>query len=44
MPVTVSYELTQLGLSLQQVMLGLKEWAEAHMDQVLTNRADYDAR
>ena len=42
-PVTVSYELTQLGLSLQQVMLGLKEWAEAHMDEVLANRADYDA-
>jgi DNA-binding HxlR family transcriptional regulator len=41
-PVTVSYELTELGLSLQQVMRGFKEWAEGHMDQVLANRAAYD--
>jgi DNA-binding HxlR family transcriptional regulator len=38
-PVTVTYELTELGLSLQHVMGGIKEWAEAHMDEVLTNRA-----
>jgi DNA-binding HxlR family transcriptional regulator len=43
-PVTVSYELTDLGLSLHQVMVGLKVWAEAHMDQVLASRQDYDAR
>lgn len=43
-PVTVTYELTNLGLSLQQVMFSLKEWAEAHMDVVLANRAGYDAR
>src|SRR5215831_19071260 len=43
-PVTVTYELTELGLSLQQVMRSLKEWAEAHMDQVLANRAEYDTR
>jgi DNA-binding HxlR family transcriptional regulator len=42
-PVTVSYELTELGLSLQQVMRGFKEWAEGHMDQVLANRAAYDS-
>lgn len=41
-PVTVSYELTDLGLSLQEVMLGLKAWAEAHMDEVLANRESYD--
>ena len=41
-PVTVTYELTDLGLSLHQVMRGLKEWAEAHMDTVLTNREHYD--
>jgi len=41
-PVTVSYELTDLGLSLQQMMRGLKTWAETHMDDVLANRARYD--
>jgi DNA-binding HxlR family transcriptional regulator len=41
-PVTVTYELTDLGLSLQQVMRGIKQWAEAHMDDVLANREKYD--
>jgi DNA-binding HxlR family transcriptional regulator len=41
-PVTVSYELTGLGLSLHQVMCGIKMWAEAHMDEVLANREEYD--
>ncbi|MBC9714874.1 helix-turn-helix transcriptional regulator [Streptomyces sp. TRM66268-LWL] len=43
-PVTVTYELTELGVSLQQVMRGLKQWAEAHMDEVFVHRGDYDAR
>jgi DNA-binding HxlR family transcriptional regulator len=37
-PVTVTYELTELGLSLLQLIRGLKSWAEMHMDEVLTNR------
>jgi DNA-binding HxlR family transcriptional regulator len=41
-PVTVTYELTALGLSLQEVMLGIKDWAEAHMDEVLASRENYD--
>ena len=41
-PVTVTYELTDLGLSLHQMMRGLKVWAEMHMDDVLANRAAYD--
>ena len=41
-PVTVSYELTELGLSLHHMMRGLKTWAETHMDDVLTHRAAYD--
>ncbi|MGH3500639.1 MAG: winged helix-turn-helix transcriptional regulator [Nocardioidaceae bacterium] len=41
-PVTVTYGLTDLGLSLQQVMCGIKDWAEAHMDEVLSNREEYD--
>lgn len=43
-PVTVTYELTDLGRSLQGVMRGLKRWAEAHMDAVLANREEHDAR
>jgi len=42
-PVTVEYELTPLGESLQQVMLALKTWAETHMDEVGSNRERYDA-
>ena len=41
-PVTVTYELTDLGSSLQGVMAGIKSWAEAHMDDVLANRERYD--
>ena len=43
-PVTVSYELTDLGLSLHQMMCGIKSWAETHMDDVLANREAHDAR
>jgi DNA-binding HxlR family transcriptional regulator len=43
-PVTVTYELTDLGLSLHQVMRGIKAWAEAHMDEVLAKREEYDSR
>jgi DNA-binding HxlR family transcriptional regulator len=37
-PVTVAYELTELGLSLLGVIRGLKAWAESNMDEVLANR------
>jgi DNA-binding HxlR family transcriptional regulator len=43
-PVTVSYELTDLGLSLHQLVRGLKAWAESNMDEVLGHRAAHDAR
>jgi DNA-binding HxlR family transcriptional regulator len=43
-PVTVAYELTDLGLSLHDVMRDIKLWAERHMDQVLANRESYDTR
>jgi DNA-binding HxlR family transcriptional regulator len=43
-PVTVTYELTDLGSSLQDIMRGLKAWAEAHMHEVLANRETYDTR
>lgn len=41
-PVTVTYELTALGLSLHQLVRGLKGWAETHMDDVLAHRAAHD--
>ncbi|WP_326752843.1 helix-turn-helix transcriptional regulator [Streptomyces hirsutus] len=42
-PVTVTYELTDLGLSLHHVTRGLRQWAQTHMDQVLTSREKHDA-
>ncbi|WP_280398355.1 winged helix-turn-helix transcriptional regulator [Nocardia carnea] len=41
-PVTVTYELTDLGLSLHEVMRGIKSWAEAHMDEVQDHRTKFD--
>ncbi|GAB2953217.1 winged helix-turn-helix transcriptional regulator [Nonomuraea fastidiosa] len=43
-PVTVTYELTALGLSLHEMTRGLRHWAQAHMGEVLANREEYDAR
>ena len=43
-PVTVTYEPTELGLSLHALMKQVKAWAEANMDEVLANRERYDAR
>ncbi|MGY1840139.1 MULTISPECIES: winged helix-turn-helix transcriptional regulator [unclassified Modestobacter] len=43
-PVTVSYELTDLGLSLYATIRSLKAWAQEHMDDVLARRAAYDER
>lgn len=41
-PVTVSYELTDLGLSLHETMRTLKLWAQSHMNDVFASRAAYD--
>jgi DNA-binding HxlR family transcriptional regulator len=37
-PITVHYELTTLGLSLHELMRGLKAWAESNMDTVQAHR------
>jgi len=42
-PVTVTYELTDLGLSLHDLMRSIKTWAESHMDEVQANRDRYDS-
>jgi DNA-binding HxlR family transcriptional regulator len=43
-PVTVSYELTDLGLSLHTTVRQLKLWSEAHRDAVAEKQGDFDAR
>lgn len=43
-PVTVSYELTDLGRALHEMTRGLRSWAQDHMPQVLAHRAAYDER
>jgi DNA-binding HxlR family transcriptional regulator len=43
-PVTVDYDLTPLGASLDGIMRHLKGWAESHMDDVRAARQEYDAR
>ncbi|MFE3318064.1 winged helix-turn-helix transcriptional regulator [Nocardia sp. NPDC059195] len=41
-PVTVTYELTDLGLSLHHLTRGLRAWAQTHMTEVLANRESHD--
>ncbi|MDN4172641.1 helix-turn-helix domain-containing protein [Nocardioides sp. SOB77] len=43
-PVTVTYELTDLGLSLNGLARGMRAWAQDHMDEVLAARAEHDER
>ncbi|MBQ1049483.1 helix-turn-helix transcriptional regulator [Micromonospora sp. C51] len=42
-PVTVTYELTDLGLSLHRTTREIRYWAQAHMGEVLAHRDDHDA-
>lgn len=41
-PVTVSYELTELGRSLYNVVQGLRYWAQENMGEVAAHRQKYD--
>ena len=41
-PVRVDYELTALGRDFAPVMVAIKAWAEAHMDQVFAARGDVE--
>ncbi|MFE5310651.1 winged helix-turn-helix transcriptional regulator [Isoptericola sp. NPDC056578] len=43
-PVTVSYELTDLGASLHGTTRLLRAWAQNHMDDVASRREEHDAR
>lgn len=42
-PVTVTYELTELGLSLHRTVRQLKRWAEANHDTVVAHQERYDS-
>lgn len=42
-PVTVTYRLTDLGLSLHAMTRSIRDWAQDHMDDVLAHRAEHDA-
>ncbi|WP_350353312.1 helix-turn-helix domain-containing protein [Microbacterium sp. A8/3-1] len=42
-PVTVTYEITSLGVSLHNVVAQLKSWAEGNMRSVTAARLVYDA-
>ncbi|CAM5572843.1 Helix-turn-helix transcriptional regulator OS=Streptomyces tendae OX=1932 GN=GUR47_02000 PE=4 SV=1 [Streptomyces tendae] len=42
-PVTVTYQLTDLGLSLHRLTNGLRQWAQTNMDEVLANREKHDS-
>lgn len=41
-PVRVDYELTPLGRTLVPVVRALKDWSEAHIDEILAARETYD--
>lgn len=43
-PLRVDYELTDLGRTLQPIMLALKDWAESNMDEIQEARNRYDSR
>jgi DNA-binding HxlR family transcriptional regulator len=43
-PVTVTYELTELGLSLYTTVRQLKAWSEAHRDEVTAHQEQFDVR
>lgn len=42
-PVTVSYTLTPLGLSLAAAVATMRTWAYDHMDEIAAARDEYDA-
>ncbi len=43
-PVTVEYALTPLGETLVPVLAGVRDWAEAHVAEVVATRERFDAR
>ena len=43
-PLRVDYELTELGRSLVPLLGGLKDWAEAHIREIMAARDAYEQR
>lgn len=44
MPPHVSYELTEMGVTLREASLPLLQWSVAHLARIDDARAEYDAR
>ncbi len=44
MPPHVSYELTEMGMTLREATAPLLEWSVAHLARIDDARAAYDAR
>jgi DNA-binding HxlR family transcriptional regulator len=44
MPPRVEYELTPLGLTLRRPLAAIRDWAEAHVHEILAAREEADAR
>ncbi|HEY2793982.1 MAG TPA: helix-turn-helix domain-containing protein [Micromonosporaceae bacterium] len=42
-PVRVDYELTDLGRSLVPLLVALKDWSEAHIEEIMAARDAYEA-
>ncbi|MEW2084263.1 winged helix-turn-helix transcriptional regulator [Streptomyces sp. NPDC005283] len=43
-PPRVEYEITELGATLREPLVALKNWSISHMSDVMEARAAYDSR
>lgn len=43
-PVTVEYEMTELGKTLSQTIVALRNWTSQHMNKILLSQEAYDKR
>jgi DNA-binding HxlR family transcriptional regulator len=43
-PPRVEYSLTELGLDAGQLLVGVSDWSERHIDEILRSRAAFDGR
>jgi DNA-binding HxlR family transcriptional regulator len=44
MPPRVEYELTPLGLTLRRPLAAIRDWAEAHVHEIIAAREQADSR
>jgi DNA-binding HxlR family transcriptional regulator len=43
-PPRVEYSLTELGLDASRLLVGVSDWSEQHIDEILRSRAAFDTR